>query len=140
MQLKKDNIKLDIDIPENLVIIANPQQIEQVFLNVISNARQALNQRYPGGDNGKVLNISGETIFIDESPHAHIVFYDTGAGISDDIINKLVTPFFTTRPDGTGLGLSISHGIISDHGGNLKIESKEGEFTKVIINLPAQKL
>ena len=56
-----------------------------------------------------------------------------------DILDKVMDPFFTTKPRGigTGLGLSISHGIISDHSGKLMIESAEGEYTKVIIDLPA---
>lgn len=137
MQLKKDNIKLNVDIPDDLSITANSQQIEQVFLNIISNSRQALNEKYCGESSGKVLGISGKIIKINETPFARIVFHDTGTGIPDDIMNNLMTPFFSTKQNGTGLGLSISHGIVSDHGGSLLINSKEGEFTKVIIDLPA---
>jgi signal transduction histidine kinase len=62
-----------------------------------------------------------------------------GTGIPADKINKVIDPFFTTKPRGlgTGLGLSISHGIISDHGGKLLIQSVEGQFTEVQILLPA---
>jgi signal transduction histidine kinase len=56
-------------------------------------------------------------------------------------MDKVMNPFFSTKPSGigTGLGLSISHGIITDHGGRINIESQEGEFTKVLINLPVRK-
>jgi signal transduction histidine kinase len=69
-----------------------------------------------------------------------IVFYDRGTGITSDLMDKIMNPFFTTKPSGlgTGLGLSISHGIISSHGGTMTIESVEGEFTKVKICLPAK--
>jgi signal transduction histidine kinase len=69
------------------------------------------------------------------------LFLDHGTGIPKDIMDKVMNPFFTTKPrsKGTGLGLSISQGIINDHGGKLKIESIEGEFTKVTVILPAVK-
>ena len=61
-----------------------------------------------------------------------------GTGIAANIIDKVINPFFSTKPNrmGTGLGLSISHGIISEHGGKLLINSVEGEFTIITINLP----
>jgi signal transduction histidine kinase len=69
-----------------------------------------------------------------------MAFRDRGTGIAAHLLDKVVEPFFTTKPrgEGTGLGLSISHGIVSDHGGRLSIESVEGEFTKVVIDLPAR--
>lgn len=69
-----------------------------------------------------------------------ISFRDRGVGIPADIINKVHHPFFTTKTDGkrTGLGLSISHGIVKDHDGALTIDSVEGEFTFVSVDLPAE--
>lgn len=63
---------------------------------------------------------------------------DKGAGIPTDVIEKVMNPFFTTRPvgEGTGLGLSISYGNLSDHGGDLEINSREGEYTEVTVDLP----
>jgi len=138
-QLKKDGIKLIVDIPPDLPgIIAHRQQIEQVFLNIISNARYALNEKFPGTDNHKKLEITGKTFTIDNKLYIKIVFCDNGSGMSPNIKDKIVNPFFTTKPNGhgTGLGLSISHGIINDHGGRLIFDSVEGEFTKVVIDLP----
>lgn len=142
-QILKESIKLKINMPEGLPgIIANSQQIQQVFLNVINNARYALNQKYQEPHEDKILEITGSEITIDGRQYARIIFYDTGSGIPAGILDKVINPFFSTKPSGkgTGLGLSISHGIIRDHNGNLKIESSEGEFTRIIIDLPAATL
>ncbi|UJS17722.1 MAG: PAS domain-containing protein [Candidatus Jettenia sp.] len=138
-QLRKEGIHLRVNIPQNLPeLYAYPQQIEQVFLNIISNARYALNQKYPEHHDNKLLEITGEEITIDGLRYVRITFYDHGTGIPAGIKDKVMTPFFTTKPRGigTGLGLSISHGIINDHGGKLLIESVDGKFTKVFIILP----
>ncbi len=139
-QMLKENIKLKVNMPKDMPkITAHAQQIQQVFLNVINNARYALNQKYPGRHKDKELEITGEIITVDERQYSRISFYDRGMGIPADIIDKVINPFFSTKPSGkgTGLGLSISHGIIQDHGGKLGIESAEGEFTRIIIDLPA---
>lgn len=137
--LKKDRIKLRMNIRDDLIVVANWQQLEQVFLNMISNARYALNKKYPQDNNNKVLEITGEKIIKDRVPYARIIFYDRGTGIPESMMDKLMNPFFSTKPEGegTGLGLSISHGIVTDHNGRIDIESKEKEFTKVLIDLPA---
>lgn len=138
-QLEKDGIKLEIDIPVHLPrILAQPQQLEQVFLNIISNARYALNQKYPGEHKDKILEIRGGERMIGKSPYVRISFNDRGTGIPEASLDKVMNPFYSTKPSniGTGLGLSISHSIIKNHGGKLTINSVEGEFTKVIIELP----
>ena len=65
---------------------------------------------------------------------------DNGTGIPTKVIDKIFQPFFTTKPtgQGTGLGLSLSHDIIKAHGGELKVETKEGEFAKFIVKLPVR--
>jgi signal transduction histidine kinase/PAS domain-containing protein len=139
-QLRKNGIKLMIDVQDGLPDInVNPQQIQQVFLNIINNGRYALNQKFPGENLDKIIEISCKEIVIDERPHLSMTFHDHGNGIPPDILDKIMNPFFSTKPvgKGTGLGLSISHGIISDHGGKLTISSIDGEFTKVEILLPA---
>jgi signal transduction histidine kinase len=138
-QIRKDGIHLKVDIPSKVIRIpVDAQQMQQVFLNVISNSRYALNQKYPGTHENKILKITcGETT-IEAHPYVQIDFIDTGEGIPDHVIDKVMNPFFSTKPNrvGTGLGLSISHGIITEHGGKLTIESSEGEFSKVTIMLP----
>lgn len=138
-QMRKDNISIIVNVPPGLPeIIANPQQIQQVFLNIMDNARYALNRKFEGKHRDKVFEISGEEITINDCPHVRITFYDKGTGMPADILGKAVNPFFSTKPSGTGLGLSISHGIISDHGGRLSMESIEGEGARIAIDLPAR--
>jgi PAS domain S-box-containing protein len=138
-QIRKDGIHLKVHIPSKIFKIpAHPQQIQQVFLNLISNSRFALNKKYPGTDNNKILEITCDEISFDHFPYVRIVFHDRGIGIPANIIDKVINPFFSTKPNpiGTGLGLSISHGIIGEHGGKLTINSIDREFTKIIIDLP----
>jgi len=137
--MRKDGIMLEMDIPSGLPrIFANPQQLQQVILNIIGNARYALNQKYPSSNEQKKFLIKAIETTINDKPYVRIEFTDHGTGMPAAIVSKVLNPFFSTKPEGqgTGLGLSISHGIISDHGGRLSIESVEGEFTKVITIVP----
>jgi PAS domain S-box-containing protein len=139
-QIIKDGINLTVDFPSGLhKSLADFQQIEQVFLNIINNARYALNQKHSKAHPKKNLVIHGSEETIDGTPYIEVTFLDYGTGIPTSIINKIYNPFFSTKPSGigTGLGLAISHGIIADHGGKLIFESKYGEYTKVAILLPA---
>jgi two-component system NtrC family sensor kinase len=139
MQLEKDGITIKVDVPPELPqILANPQQIEQVLLNIINNARHALNERYPQSDPNKILEIQGEALTIMDRPYVRMAFHDRGKGIPEGHLNRLMDPFFSTKDEtcSTGLGLSISHGIVSDHGGKLTIKSVEHQYTKVEVLLP----
>ncbi len=139
-QLRKEGITVNLDIPENLPkIFVNFQQIQQVFMNIISNARYALNQKYPLLHKDKIFEIKAGKITINKYPHIKITFCDYGTGIPANIKDKVMNPFFTTKPagKGTGIGLNISQKIIHDHNGMLTIDSVEGEYTRVIITLPA---
>lgn len=138
-QIFKDGIVLQVDMPRSLpMILGDFQQIQQVFINLINNARYALNQKYHEPDTEKILCIGGEVVEMDGKSVLEASFLDTGVGIPTSIIDKVINPFFSTKPagQGTGLGLAISHGIISDHGGKLLIESVEGAFTKVSVCFP----
>ncbi|MBM4053132.1 MAG: PAS domain S-box protein [Planctomycetes bacterium] len=139
-QIYKEGIEMKLNLPKTLPeITVNAQQIQQVFLNLLSNARYALNEKYKEGHENKVIEISGEKITQKDIPCVRITFADHGIGIPANMLDKVMDPFFTLKPKGigTGLGLSICHRIISEHGGKLTIESVEGEFTKLIIVLPA---
>ncbi|HDY66633.1 MAG TPA: sensor histidine kinase [Candidatus Scalindua sp.] len=143
VQLEKDNIIFKDNISKDIpAIIANPQEIHQVFLNLIQNARYALNEKYPDKDKDKILEISCNKVLIDDYEYVRIIFYDRGIGIPENILTKVISPFFTTKSPakGTGIGLSISQNIISNHNGKMTIESIPGEFTKVVIDLPATEL
>lgn len=138
-QIMKDRIELNLDVPHDLPAVkVRTQEIQQVILNLLSNGRHALNQKFPQAHDNKQLEITGETIAIEGLPHVRMTFHDHGIGIPAAILEKICNPFFSTKPkgEGTGLGLSISHGIIKNHGGKLSFESVEGEYTKVIIDLP----
>ena len=115
-----------MDVPYDLPKIkVRSQEIQQVFLNILSNARYALNQRFPGLNKDKLLEIKAEAIEINSRMHVRTSFYDRGMGIPRDIMDKISNPFFSTKPqgEGTGLGLSISHGIIKSHDGRIWFES-----------------
>jgi two-component system, cell cycle sensor histidine kinase and response regulator CckA len=137
--LRKDQITLELSIPEDLpTLICRSQQIQQVVINLLTNARDALNERYPVYDENKRLFISAQEHKQDEISWLRTTIEDHGIGIPEDIAQTIFDPFFTTKPreKGTGLGLSISYGIIREHGGKLTVESTPGQFTKVHIDLP----
>ncbi len=116
--------RLDDNLPE---IMADLDQIQQVFINLIINASEAMTK---GGclDIESKLDKSGE--------YLEVIFKDNGPGIPDHIKARIFDPFFTTKEQGTGLGLSISYGIIERHGGKINLETKSGEGTTFTIFLP----
>jgi signal transduction histidine kinase len=137
-QMRKDAIELKLHIPENSIkVFVHPQQLQQVFLNLVSNARYALNQKYPGANENKILEITCEEKVTNKKSSIRIIFHDHGTGIPGSQIDKVINPFFSTKPNriGSGLGLSISHGIVTEHDGKFSIQSVEGEYTKIIISL-----
>lgn len=139
-QLKKDGIKIVTKCSsKSSQVYGNFTQLQQVLLNLLSNARFALNDRHPNSSPDKILEISCFP-FIKEGgqPVTQITIKDYGTGIPQGILKRLFDPFFTTKPSGkgTGLGLSISYGIIRDHGGIIKVDSIMHKYTKMIIELP----
>jgi PAS domain S-box-containing protein len=141
-QLLNDGISVRVKVPSNLPkIYCNSRQLQQVFLNIISNARYALNKKFKKLHKNKILDIQAEGIRINGHKVIRTTICDYGTGIPAEIINKICSPFFTTKPsdEGTGLGLNISHGIVKNHGGRLWFESKLGNYTKVILDLPTSK-
>ena len=138
-QMKKEAIALDVRFAANLPpVFCIPQGIQQVFLNIISNARDAMNRKFPDNNGDKRLEIFAD---IDESNGkrwVRVAFRDNGTGISNDIRDKIMKPFFSTKPkgQGTGLGLSISRDIVIENGGELTVESEIGRSTTVNVLLP----
>ncbi|PJZ52989.1 hybrid sensor histidine kinase/response regulator [Leptospira adleri] len=136
---KKDTIHIETQIQDSLPeVFCVPQQIQQVVLNILNNARDALNQRYPKYDPNKIIVIKAKKFEKDSNLWIQMSIEDRGIGIPKDEAKKIFSPFFTTKKvdKGTGLGLSVSTGIIKDHGGEIYYESKENEFTRFYINLP----
>lgn len=126
------NVKIVLNLDETLQhIMANASQIQQVFLNMIINADDAME--------GKgIFTITTQKVIDNGKPFAEVIFTDTGQGISEESLPKLFEPFFTTKPvgKGTGLGLAVSHGIIQDHGGKILVRSKLREGTSFFVRLP----
>jgi len=138
-QIRKDAIDLAVEVPPDLPqIICVPQEIQQVFLNILSNSRYALNEKYPEGHENKRLRITAAADANGVASNVLITFEDFGVGIPEAHLAKVMFPFFSTKPKGkgTGLGLSICQEIVRECGGRLAIESIEGEFTKVTVSLP----
>ncbi len=141
--LQKEGVNLETHFSPNLSdITAHPQRLQQVFMNLINNARYSLNKKYPGTHENKIIDIKCSEETVDDSPYVQIIFHDRGMGISDDKIGRIMDPFFTTKPrgEGTGLGLNICNKIINECGGKIEVESTEGEYTRFIISLSANKL
>ena len=134
---KNENIHIDVHFEKSLPkVYCNPRQVEQVILNLLSNARHALNEKYPNESPKKSIIIDAETV--DKSSMMKITIKDMGTGISKDNISRLFEPFFTTKKIGigTGIGLSISKDILEQNRGQISIESVFGEYTVVTIHLP----
>jgi len=139
--LRKDRIRLEVDVPEDLPRLrCRSQQIEQVLLNLLTNARDALNQRYPDDHEDKLLRVVARTHDVEGRPGLRVTVEDHGVGIEEELRDRIFDPFFTSKPrdEGTGLGLSISHGIVRDHGGELTIECEPGGPTRFHMDLPTK--
>ncbi len=137
-QNKEFNITIEKDYDETMEKLnVVPQDISRVFLNIINNACYAANdrKRNEGNNFSPLLKVSTR----DLKNKVEIKIRDNGNGVPDSIREQIFNPFFTTKPtgEGTGLGLSLSYDIVTKvHHGEIKVESKEREFTEFIITLP----
>jgi len=128
--LAKGNIKLETHLEKDLPpVMGDSNELQQVFLNIIVNARKAMPE---GGD---LLVVTSSTF---REGTACVAISDTGDGIKPDVLDKIFDPFFTTsKPgEGTGLGLSISYGIIKNHNGEILVKSQPGEGSTFTVLLP----
>ena len=139
--MRRDQIQLEISVPEDLPQVScRSQQIQQVVMNLLTNARDALNAKYARpGENKRILVTAG-LIEKDDRQWMRVTVEDRGDGIPDEVRARIFDPFYTTKPrdKGTGLGLSISHGILKDHGGDLTVETEVGEWTRFHVDLPIE--
>jgi len=127
---RKAKVAVESELPdEPLMAVYDSQQIEQVLINLITNAVQAMPQ---GGRLWLELRRSDGEIAI--------AVQDEGIGIPEENMQKIFDPFFTTKPEGegTGLGLSVSYGIVTQHGGRIEVESQVGAGTTFTVYLPAE--
>lgn len=130
---QKDGIALRVQAPDDLTIFADPVQLEQVLLNLLINAKQAMT--------GKTGSITIKAVA--ESDHVKIYVVDTGPGIPEKILPRIFDPFFTTKGTarkgesrGTGLGLAICREIVTAHRGTIEVSSQIGRGTTFTITLP----
>jgi len=141
-EFKKDGIYINTDFFQGpCPIHGNFRQLQQVILNLLSNSRFALNERYPSTSPDKTILISCHPATTEDGNEwIQTSILDQGTGIPQGILDRLFDPFFTTKPSGqgTGLGLSISFGIIQDHGGTIKVNSIMHQFTEMLIQIPTQ--
>lgn len=140
--LRHDQIAIEVDVPPYLPRISCcSQQIQQVVMNLVVNARDALNEKFSGADENKKISISATPFERDGQQWVRTTIEDHGPGIPVEVRERIFDPFFTTksRDKGTGLGLAISYGIVSDHQGTLTVESKPGEWTRFHIDLPVDR-
>ena len=117
-------------------IQAVPQDMSRVFLNLVTNACQATDERRKGESGDYEPTLWLKTRRDDEMVEVQV--RDNGTGIPDSVVAKIFEPFFTTKAtnEGTGLGLSISNDIVRRHGGEMRVDSREGEFTEFTVRLP----
>lgn len=127
-QLHKSGVVVDLDIPAELPAVrGNPGKLQQVFLNLFLNARDAM-------DTGGTLNVRAWT----DNGTAWIDIADTGKGIAAENLQRIFDPFFTTKGSkkGTGLGLSITYGIVQEHGGTIEVDSRTERGTRFRLSFP----
>ena len=129
--LRTSNIEVSLQLDPKLPVVqADGHQIQQVFLNIVNNARQAMESHQRAGRIKITTEVSG--------PNVRITIQDNGPGIPEENLRRIFDPFFTTKEvgKGTGLGLSLCYGIIKEHGGSIKPVSRPGEGATFIIELP----
>ncbi|MCK5541770.1 MAG: PAS domain S-box protein [Desulfobacterales bacterium] len=128
-RLKENSIKLKVSMTENPgIILASKDQLRQVFINLFSNAMDAMPD---GGALEVITSVAGSNL--------QILVSDTGMGIKTEHIEKIFDSFFTTKTEsikGVGLGLSVCYGFIKEHGGDISVRSKEGKGTSFLVQLP----
>ncbi|HNP85328.1 MAG TPA: response regulator [Kouleothrix sp.] len=140
-QMRVDNIAVVFDFDANLpTTIADPFQLQQVILNLLNNAHQAITER---GKSGTItlhtyVTAPPGTEGSAAVPEVVLAVTDTGVGIAQRDLNRIFDPFYTTKPvgQGTGLGLSICFGIVREHGGRIWAESEIGQGSTVSVALP----
>ena len=129
--LRADTVEVILDLTQDLpILLADPHQLQQVVVNLVANAHQAMLKTPPP------RRLSLTTQF--DPAHVVLQVTDTGPGIPPEILTRIFEPFFTTKPagDGTGLGLSLCQGIIQVHGGTIRVESPPGQGARFRIELP----
>ncbi|NOZ08579.1 MAG: hypothetical protein GXO91_06850 [FCB group bacterium] len=140
-RLVKSKIAIVKEIEENLMTIpCRPNQIKQVILNLLINARDALDAYFGDVFDTKKIVVIIKSFTRNNEQWQRLVIEDNGPGIKPEIIEEIFNPFFSTKPkdQGTGLGLAISMGIVEEHHGIMTVESEAGAFTRFILEFPLE--
>ena len=142
-ETRRGKIDVRFDHPnEDLAVYGDEQQLHQVFLNLVMNAIDSMDNHKSGflrieiGQGFLPPNDGERNSVFNTQPCVVVTLEDSGCGISDDSIQELFTPFFTTKDKGCGLGLAVVHGIIGEHGGNIDVSSSLNEGTLFRVSLP----
>jgi two-component system NtrC family sensor kinase len=132
-QIEKRGIRLELRLGELPPVSAAAVEIEQVFMNLLLNARDAIEARDREGDSGEIVITTSVT-----DGAVSVEVRDNGVGMDAETRARILEPFFTTKPigEGTGLGLSVSFGILQSHGAELAVQSEPGEGTAVTVRFP----
>src|SRR5712691_8341422 len=127
---KKARIRASVSVPKDVPAVAgDPQELQQVLLNAVVNARQAIENSGRPGQIGIAAQVTGQ--------HVVVTVEDTGPGVPTDILDRVFEPFFTTKADqGTGLGLAISFGLVRGMGGRMWMQNVEGGGARLSFELP----
>jgi signal transduction histidine kinase len=132
-ELHVAEVKVRKEIPPDLPSVwADANQLQQVLVNLINNAKQAMAE-VPSGERRLQISLRRGA-----PGRVRIQVQDSGPGIPADVVARIFDPFVTTKSEGTGLGLSISYGIVREHGGSLTVESTPGQGATFIIDLPIE--
>jgi PAS domain S-box-containing protein len=134
-KLKMKNIVTEVNLPDSLPLLrARSNQLQQVLINLLNNAHDALLDKEFADTDQKRIRIHAKTL----GEMVEICCEDNGPGMADSVLSRAFESFYTTKPVGvgTGLGLSISKSIIADHGGEMRIETLEGEWTRIYFTIP----
>ena len=129
-QLRLRGIEVELDLcADELIVLGNAIQLEQVFINLLTNARDALEEAAE-----KTIRIATAS----DGKEIRVAFADTGCGIAADVEQRIFDPFFTTKEvgTGTGLGLSITYSIVKEHGGEITVSGEPGGGARFVITLP----
>lgn len=133
-QLALDNIHLECNLQEVDLVLANHTEIQQIAINLITNARDAILERQDEGPRNITINTSNHAKAVELSVS------DTGVGMDESVQARVFEPFFTTKEKGkgTGLGLSVTRELVEKHGGAIRVQSQPGEGTRFVLRLPKQ--
>ncbi|MBI5137406.1 MAG: PAS domain-containing protein [Nitrospirae bacterium] len=135
-QVAQCGTELRLTVPRPLCLTADPDQIQQVLMNLLLNALQALGS-------GGAIDVAAEACTVPDkgnAPFVRLTVRDTGPGMSDAVLNRIFDPFYTTKEPGrgTGMGLTVAHGIITTHGGWIEVESRLGAGSTFTVFLPVE--